>query len=213
MTDAPSSALKALRDNLREQVADVGSLIDLLQACLTALGLRGDGPDVEPSSTKNAIQRYLPSIQIHLLTDTLPNFIHALDEDQLAIVKTLFVPAKAAGKHRLKISRWIALTTTLTLPPFLNAAQTPVLPIPSRGFMLDILSRMTTQYGIDQLYWAVWSESSEARGSRGKAGAEQLMWEEAVKSIVSVPAKCANAVGRWKSEGWPGEVPTALEPR
>lgn len=211
MTDTPSSALKVLRDGLRGTLTNVDSLVGLVQTCLDALGL-GESEVVEDLElTRKAIQRYLPSIQIHLLTETLPHFIHALDDGQLRILRSLLVLEVPGDRQRLRTSRWIALTTTLTVPPLLNASQVPTLPVQSRAFLLDALSRVSSDYGIDQLYWAVWT-SSEGHPGRGK-GAEQLMWEDVTRSVVSVPAKCPNAVGGWKSEGWDGELPANLEAR
>jgi telomere length regulation protein len=92
------------------------------------------------------------------------------------------------------------------------------LPIPSRSFLLDILDRLSTGYSIDEVYWAVWSTlgqgeaglSEEKGGNENGRGAQELLWEEATRSVVGIPAKCANAVGKWKSEAWAGEGPDGL---
>lgn len=212
--NTPAQALQTLRDTLRTTQPDIETLVKLLSTCLDELYNDGPGPSsysAEPA--RKAIQRFIPSIQIHLLTQTIPNYLHALDSTQIRTLESFFVPRKEA--EGISISRWIASTSYLTLTPFLNAPTTspsnPELPIPSRMFLLGLLDRLSREYGIDEVYWAVWSGSREQE--KGKLGPEELIWEEVTRSLVSVPAKAANAVGRWKSEGWVGEVPSGLEPR
>jgi telomere length regulation protein len=128
------------------------------------------------------------------------------------VVKSFFTPPKSAEK--LKISRWIASTTYLTLPPFLNASSTPELPIPTRSFLLDVLSDLVGIYGIEDVYWAVWGGGhGKEQEEKGRSAPEELLWEEAIRSIVGIPAKAANAVGRWSSDGWMGELPERLIPK
>jgi telomere length regulation protein len=211
--NTPSQALQNLRDTLRTTQPDVEALINLLSTCLDDLH-NTTGPSSSSSEpARKAIQRFLPSIQIHLLTHTIPNYLHTLEDTQLEVLKSFFVPKREA--EGIQISRWIALTSYLTLPPFLNGpsttASTPELPIPSRQFLLSLLDRLSGEYGIEEVYWAVWS-GVEAQ-EKGRLGPEELVWEEVTRSLVGVPAKAANAVGRWSSGGWIGEVPGRLVPR
>ena len=216
MTDTASTALKTLRETLRGTIGDVETLVECLRACLRDVGVGGTSGsvDLEPDQVKRAIQRYLPSIQIQLLSDIYPTFHHALSEPHLRILEEFFVPSSTSHKQDVRLSSLIGLTSYLTLPPFLNAAHTPPLPAPTRSFLVDILRRLGARYSIDEMYWAIWSHSSKDKG-KGKArtGPEDLMWEEVVKSLAGVPAKSANALGRWNSEGWVGELPVELEPR
>jgi telomere length regulation protein len=84
--------------------------------------------------------------------------------------------------------------------------------------LLNVLDRLSTGYSIDEVYWAVWSTSGQGEagpseekgGNENGRGAQQLLWEEATRSVVGIPAKCANAVGKWKTEAWVGEVPDGL---
>lgn len=212
MTDTTAAqALKTLREGLRsETVGDIDALVELLRTCLASL--HGAGAD-EP--TRKAIQRYLPSIQIQLVTTTIPTFYHALDDEQRSILSDLFVPARAGADtaEQLRISRWIALTSYLTLPPFLNASSTPALPVPARTPVIDILASLAGEYGIDQMYWAVWGGVGGSPDEQQGKGEGELAWEEVNKSLASIPAKCANAVGRWSGEGWTGDMPVVLEPK
>jgi len=209
----PTQALQRLRDTLRTTQLDIYALINTLSTCLDDLYQRGQaGPsssDSEP--VRKAIQRFLPSIQIHLLTQTIPNYLHALDTDQVEVIRSFFAPKREA--EGIQISRWIALTSYLTIPPFLNTTtsqSTPELPISSRVFLLDTLDRLVGGYGVEEVYWAVWSGAGE---EKGRLGPEDLTWEEASRSIVGVPAKAANALGRRKGDGWIGDLPERLVPK
>ena len=180
----------------------------------------GINVNVDTEQVSRAVQRYLPSIQIQLLSEVYPDFHHALDESQLGLYRQFFVPDRTSNPEELGISRSIALTSYLIIPPFLNATHASGLPAPSRSFVIDILNRLGTEYNIDEMYWAVWAsnnidgEQGKGKGKgKGKTGPEELMWEEVVKSLASIPAKCANAVGTWKSEGWLGDLPARLEAR
>lgn len=216
MTDKSSRALKALREELRTSIPDVESLVESLERCLRDLGL-GDntGSDVDLDQVRMAIQRYLPSIQIQLLSEVYPTFHHALDTHQLGLLGDFFIPNRSSSLGQLTISRSIALTSYLTIPPFLNASHTPSLPAPSRTFALDMLSHLAASYSIDEMYWAVWADGSDGGQGKGKgkerAGPQELIWEEVVRGLASIPGKSANAIGRWKSEGWSGDLPEGLE--
>jgi telomere length regulation protein len=219
MTDTPTRALKALRESLRTPIADVESLVECLEACLDDIGLASStSAELDLHQIRRAIQRYLPSIQICLVSEVYPTFYHALDRDQLRLVERFFVENQSSDSRKLKISRSIALTSYLTIPSFLNASHTPPLPGPSRSFVLDILSRLRESYNIDELYWAVWAsdsgsvEQGAGQGrTKSKTGPSELIWEEVVRGLAGVPAKCANAVGRWKTEGWTGDLLAGLE--
>jgi len=209
----PTQALQTLRDTLRTTQLDIDALINTLSTCLDDLYQQGQaGPSSSKSEpVRKAIQRFLPSIQIHLLTQAIPNYLHALDTDQVEVIRSFFAPKREADG--IQISRWIALTSYLTIPPFLNATtsqSTPELPIPSRVFLLGTLDRLVGDYGVEEVYWAVWSSAGE---EKGRLGPEDLTWEEASRSIVGVPAKAANAVGRWKGDGWIGDLPERLVPK
>lgn len=211
--NTPSQALQHLRDTLRTTQPNIETLINLLSTCQNEL-YNHTGPSTSSSEpARKALQRFLPSIQIHILTNTVPNYLHTLDDSQVEVLRSFFVPEREAAG--IRISRWIALTSYLTLPPFLNAPSTTAsildLPISSRKFLLENLERLSGVYGIDELHWAVWSGVEEKE--KGRLGPEELIWEEATRSLVGVPAKAANAVGRWKSDGWIGDIQEKLVPR
>lgn len=214
MTDTPTLALKALKETLKTPIQDAESLVESLRACLGEIGLGEDSGATETKTDlghiRRAVQRYLPSIQVQIPSEVYPTFHHALEDSQTRLLRQFFVPERATDPKRLAIGRSIALCSYLTIPSFLNASSTPPLPAPSRLFLLDILNHLARDYGIEEMYWAVRSSESAGKGKR-KTGPQELMWEEVVKNLASVPAKSANAVGRWKSEGWAGELPERLE--
>jgi telomere length regulation protein len=81
---------------------------------------------------------------------------------------------------------------------------------------MDMLAAVVDTYSIDDLYWAIWGAQTQVETSSSgekSDGVRTLRWEETVKALVGVPAKAANAVGRWKQEGWSGDVSKSLQPR
>jgi hypothetical protein len=212
MTDNPSKAFKDLRDILRTTTPDIDGLLDHLTRFLDALS-PDSGSSVQ--SIYSAIQRYLPSLQIHLLTQTIPNYLHALDDAQTATLRDFFVPPRQRtnDQEEIYISRGVALVSYLTLPGLLNGTPTVDLAVPSRLFLLDILDRLG-DWGVDDIYWAVWSDLGKGeKGDVGRQGGKELLWEETTRSLVAIPSKCTNAVGRWKSESWSGDLPERLAPK
>lgn len=212
--DTPSRTLQDLRGVLRTETLGIEELIAHVSTCLDAL-FSSSGPSVQ--SIYSAIQRYLPSLQVQLLSQTIPHYLHALDGAQKDTLRALFAPSRQRTDPKgLYISRGIALVSYLTLPGFLNAAPVTSLPIPSRLFLLEVLERLG-DYEINDLYWAVWSEMGEEKGREGnrdtRQGGRELLWEEATRSAVAIPGKSTNAAGRWKSEGWTGDLPDRLSPK
>jgi telomere length regulation protein len=213
-----SDALRELRDTLRQPAASVEALISSLSFSLTSLNLHPTSlaPSSVPDDSLKAIQRYLPAIQLSLLTTTLPTFLHALNERDLDLVDRFFCPPGSPALGALRLAREVAAVTYATVPGLLSArraiGQDAGLPVASRGHSLAILARLAATYGLDALYWGVWAGETGAEGSRD-AGLRVLRWEEAVKAATSLPAKAANAVGRWSAEGWKGTLPECLSPR
>lgn len=215
MASEGPKALRELRDTLRTPIPDLDTFVFLLSSTLQALELDHTSVasgDLPPGEVLRAIQRYLPSIQVQLLTTAIPTFLHALDGPKNTLLETLFVPLRQPDG--LTTRRAIALTSYLTLPTLLssNNPSQSALPLQSREFILSTLQTLAESYSIDELYWSVFSTTSG--GSEGKKeGWRTLPWEEAVKSVVGLPGKTANAVGRWKGDGWKGDVPVGLIPR
>jgi telomere length regulation protein len=192
-----STALRHCRDTLRTPIPDVETFTSLLDSTMIALHPETTSPD-----HLKAINRFLPGIQTSLLTLVIPTFLAALDEPQQLQLSTYFCPSSGPPAVR----RAVASTSYLTLP-FLLSPTPPAVPLPpqSRSYILATLEALGT-YGIDQVYWAVWASGTSE-------GVRTLQWEETVRALVGVPAKVANAVGRWKTERWAGDIPEGLVPR
>lgn len=214
MSEDAAAVLRDLKEALRQPITDTETLISQLSLALSALHLHPTSipPEQVSLSTSVAIQRYLPSIQISLLAQVLPTFVHALDRKELDLVDRFFCPPKTNELGCLRLGRTIASVTYATVPSLLSvSAGQPSLPAPCRDYAVRLLDRLTA-YGVDDLYWSIWTTDAAAEGSKDGA-LRSLKWEEAIKAITSLPAKVANAVGRWKSEAWKGDVPATLVPR
>jgi hypothetical protein len=202
MSSDPSHAYKTLRDALREPIQDVQTLIELVKPVNDRF--------LDPSSSESSksisaelkvIKRFLPSIHSLLLGTVLPNYHHLLDDEQTSFLRQLFVPPKR--NENVAVFRAINLTSYLSLPPLLT--QQANLPVASRGFLLETLARLDS---IDGLYWAVWSSAND-----DTPASKSLLWDEAIKSCLTLPSKAANAVGRWRNDGWQGDLPDTLTPK
>lgn len=195
MSDDAASALRDLRDALRAGIPDADSFGFRLSSVLSELGLSPTSVVISNSDPKAL--KYLPAVQQSLLS-VLPTFLPALDERGRSLLEAFFVPPPtSSGKS-------VALTSYITLSGALASSPPTPLPVESRQFVLDTLVRLVGSYGVDALFWAVWGVDGRAR---------QLVWDDAVRAATSLPAKVANAVGRWKEAGWSGDVPPPLVPR
>jgi telomere length regulation protein len=190
MTELAGTALRELRETLRSAIPDTDTFTFSLSAALQAIHLHPTSvpPSPVPEEVLRAIDRYIPAIQISLLNQALPTFLHALDDGGRRLVKTFFCPNRDATT--LPIARSVALATYQAIPPLLSSSH--------------------------DLHWAIWGAQAQAEtSSSGEKidGVRTLRWEETVKGLVGAPAKAANAVGRWKQEGWAGDVSQTLQPR
>ncbi|CAK9783297.1 hypothetical protein CC85DRAFT_254315 [Cutaneotrichosporon oleaginosum] len=189
MTDA--DALRDLRDALRAGVESLDDFVFRLSSALGELGISPSGISMSISQTDTKALRYLPAVQAALLS-VLPTFLSALDARGRALLDAFFVPPPSP------ICNAVVLTSYMTLSSSLSASPPTPLPAESRAFVLETLTKLTTAYGIDALFWA-------ARG--------ELAWDDAVRAATSIPAKVANAIGRWRDAGWTIDVPPSLVPR
>lgn len=201
--------LKDLREALRAPIENLDAFTNLLESAVQALQLGNSVTASTRSPETRIIRRYLPSIQLSLLTAQLPTFLPALDDTGQQLLKSLFVPSRQV--EGISVRREIALSTYLILSSCLSTKSATPLPRESRQYVLDLLSDVTA-YDIGDIHWSVGSISDSTEGSK-ESTARQLRWEDAVTSIIGLPGKIANAVGRWKSEGWTGETPVKLEPK
>jgi telomere length regulation protein len=80
-------------------------------------------------------------------------------------------------------------------------AYSSILSLPFTPYSMNLLARLTKAYPLDRLHTSVFSHPNKGSSPQRTV----LAWEDVVKSILSVPAKVANAL-----EG-KGESPNELE--
>ncbi|WVQ84635.1 hypothetical protein IAT38_006790 [Cryptococcus sp. DSM 104549] len=209
----PEDALKSLRDFLRLPTPSLSDLTFHLSSTLSALHLHRTS--IPPASASDgelkAAGRYLPSVQALLVETVLPHFLGVLDAQGEEALRSLFVPPKQA--EGIQLRRAVALVSYLTLPAYLNTPKAGQAAVPkkSQEFVVSLLDALAAEYGVDDLYHAVYSSS---RGSAGDGeGWRTLQWEDTVRACVGIPSKVGNVVGRWKADGGAGEMPSGLLPR
>lgn len=208
-------SLKQLRDFLRLPAPSLEDLTFQISATLFTLHIHPTSlpPSSIPSTDLKALARYLPAVQNLLLQDVLPHFVSILDDRNQELLRGLFVPQKKV--EGLEIRRNIALVSYFTLPSYLNAPKQdhPTLSKPMRSFFISLLDTLSTEFGLDDLYHTIFP-NKERITKEGKDGVWTLQWEDALRSIVSIPAKTGNAIGRWElEEADKVDVPVTLLPR
>lgn len=214
VTMAFASSLKQLRDFLRLPTPSQEDLTFQISATLLALHIHPTSlpPSSIPSTDLKALARYLPAVQNLLLQDVLPHFVSIFDDRSQELVRGLFVPQKKV--EGLDIRRNIALVSYLTLPSYLNAPKQgqPTLSKAMRSFLLSLLDALSTEFMLDDLYYSIFPNEGRIT-KEGKDGVKTLQWEDALRSVVSIPAKTGNATGRWELEGDTINAPVTLLPR
>ncbi|OXG77861.1 telomere length regulation protein [Cryptococcus neoformans var. grubii Br795] len=208
-------SLKQLRDFLRLPAPSLEDLTFQISATLLTLHIHPTSlpPSSIPSTDLKALARYLPAVQNLLLQDVLPHFVSILDDRSQELLRGLFVPQKKV--EGLEIRRNIALVSYFTLPSYLNAPKQdhPTLSKPMRSFFISLLDTLSTEFGLDDLYHTIFP-NKERITKEDKDGVRTLQWEDALRSIVSIPAKTGNAIGRWElEEADKVDVPVTLLPR
>lgn len=222
---AYATALTALRETLRDPSSlSPDELTFALSSTLQELHLHTTSlpPSKASPDDIKAINRYLPSIQGLLLGNIIPSFLAVLeDEDHGFLLRAFFVPPKIPQGSDVR--RAVALVTYLSLPTYLSSSSSAKGKQPSatltpqaNAFILSLLETLPTSYGIDDLYWVVYGSTSpndnEGESSRS-GGWQDLQWEQVVRSVVGLPAKVLNAIGRWKAEGKYSDLLNCLEPK
>lgn len=186
-----------IKESWRAPIQSLSALESISRATLDILHL--DGTDGSSTSLgQREIKRYLPSIQINLLTNHLPTFAHALEGNLLRDVKALFAPERLT--IGLANRRLIGCISYRTISSFLISKPAIPLPKESRAFLLDILEDLV-QYNIDDIHWTVYGGKADNGEGSKEESARSLEWEETVSALISLPGKIANAIGRWSVEG------------
>ena len=227
MTSTSSEAsqeLKELRDTLRapSNELDTDGFTFLLSSTLQALHLHPMSvPPSDVSDECRAIYRYLPGAQQALLIKAVPTFLPALDTNGQKLLERFFVPPRLADPASLALGRAVAVVSYSTISTLLSAKKGDAvearLPAQSREYVLQLADQLRVEYGVDELYWAIWgkqgSSGDENRESSKSGSMKMLKWEEVIRTVFGLPSRIANAWGRWKSEEWVGDLPEGLTPR
>lgn len=197
----PMATWQEIKEAWRVPLPDLDAFDSLLESTYELLDLDGD-PALAPG--QRDVKRYLPSVQISLLTIQLPTFLPVLDRGSRDRVKSIYAPEKTS--RGLSRRRQVALTTCRTLPIFFTSKPPVPLPRQVREFALEVMAALV-RYRVDDVYWAVYATDQAFSESSKQGSARSLDWEDAVGALVGVPAKVSNATGRWKTEGMEWEAP------
>ena len=215
----PQSALQELREALRSPVPTVDDFVFHLSSTLDALGIQQGkvvgAVAVGGSGAVKAIGRSMGSIQQALLHTAVPTFLHALDDRGRELLDTFFAPRPASQSATdAAIRTHIALAAYQTFSAQLSARPgLAPLPLVSRTYVLDVLDSLARNYRLEEIYGAIWSRVKDGAESSKEACSKQLMWEDMVRVLVSLPAKVGNVVGQWNVERWKGDIPERLQPK
>ena len=187
------SRIRNVINQLQAPISDLPTLLTLLSGPLDCIGLlpphyrQYNTVPLHPNAFNTS--RHLPPLQRALLEHVIPNWELDLSREKLMpLVEQWFIPdtfsyaTSAAGEVALQ-------------------AYTSILSLPFTSYSMNLLARLTKTYPLDRLHASVFSHASRDTSSRQT----HLAWEDVVKSVLSVPAKVANAL-----EGV-GEIPKELE--
>ena len=168
-------------NRLRSTVPDLPTLLSLLACPLDCLRLlppkfRSYNTNPLPDGAQIAA-KHIPSLQRAILEHVLPTWRDVLTEEgAIVLLEQYFCPdafsfaSPAAGE-----------VTSL--------AYSSIISLPLTDYSIHLLVRLTREYPIDRLHAAVFSNSTQG------IPRQSITWEDCVSSVVSVPAKVANALG------------------
>ena len=122
----PMATWQEIKEAWRVPLPDLDAFDSLLESTYELLDLDGD-PALAPG--QRDVKRYLPSVQISLLTIQLPTFLPVLDQRSRDRVKSIYAPEKTS--RGLSRRRQVALTTCRTLPIFFTSK--PPVPLPAKS--------------------------------------------------------------------------------
>jgi len=183
--------IKQIITRLQQPIGSLKILLSLLTAPLDDLGIlppvfRKYNTDSLSAHSVN-VRKHIPLIQHALLDYIYPTWntvLHDHTPDATLLLWQYFCPDTFV--NALPISGCLALISYETL----LARRL------GRG-EIHLFQKLARDYPIDRLWTAVFEEKSilSQRGGDTVQGLKELMWEDCVRDVVSVPAKVANAVG------------------
>ncbi|KAH9038997.1 telomere length regulation protein-domain-containing protein [Lactarius pseudohatsudake] len=179
-------------NRLKAPIPDLPTLLALISGPLDSIGLLPPHYrqyNTAPLPVAVNITRHVPPIQRALLEHVIPTWEIVLSQEKLtSLVEQWFIPD--AFSYAKPAAGEVAIH-----------AYAAILSLPLTSYSMNVLARLMKAYPLDRLHSRVFS-LGDAHSSSSQSIFE---WEDVVKSILSVPARVANAL-----EG-KGECPKELE--
>lgn len=178
-------------EQLRAQVSDLQTLLNLLAAPLDSLGLlppQFRGHNVQPISpgTLN-IKKHISQLQRILLQNIVPTWDTLLAENNATLLlDQYFCPDSFS--NALPAAGEIAILAYSTL---VSSQMTE--------YALRSLERLSVEYPVDRLHTAIFAHIDTDKVVR------DVEWEDCVRDLCMVPAKVANSLGATR------DIPLRLE--
>ena len=192
--DLVQNQIRETISRLQQPVPDQSELLALLCAPLSAVRLLppvyhkyNTRPYTNPNDAK--LFKSIPGLQSALLETVIPAWFDNLKEHKLeSILFQYFCPDVFFS----------ASDAAVLITVF---AYSSLMDLPLGDFSLEALTRLSRLYPIDRLHSVVFS-----RPTIIPVHTKQTIWEDLIRSLISVPAKVANARGLQ-------DVPEDLLPR
>jgi telomere length regulation protein len=178
--EVAQTRVREIVNRLQVPVPDLPTLLSLLASPLASLHLlppRYRQYNINPLQDGDIhISKHVPLLQRALLQHIIPTWESVLaEENATPLLQQYFCPdpfsfaSPAAGEVTL-------------------LAYSSILSSPFTGYSIRMLVHLAREYPIDRLHTTLFSQVNFALGKR------LIAWEDAVRNVVGVPAKVANAL-------------------
>ena len=183
--------IQNILEQLRAQVSDLQTLLNLLTAPLDSLGLlppqfrRYNVQPILPGTLN--IKKHIPQLQRVLLQNIVPTWDTLLAENNVTLLlDQYFCPDSFS--NALSAAGEIAILAYSTL---VSSQMTE--------YPLRLLERLSVEYPVDRLHTAAFAHIDLDKVVR------DVEWEDCVRDLCMVPAKVANSLGATR------DIPLGLE--
>ena len=183
--------IQNILEQLRAQVSDLQTLLNLLTGPLDSLGLlppqfRRHNTHPIPPGTLN-IKKHIPQLQRVLLQNIVPTWDTVLVENNATLLlDQYFCPGSFS--NALPAAGEIAILAYSTL---VSSQMTE--------YALRSLERLSVEYPVDRLHTAAFAHMDLDKG------VSYVGWEDCVRDLCMVPTKVANSLGATR------DIPLGLE--
>ncbi|GAA5900638.1 hypothetical protein JCM6882_000928 [Rhodosporidiobolus microsporus] len=212
----------SLAARLAEPLASTSQLLDLLVPPLHALSLLPDQPSLvqrhasssAPIEPARFVKRQLGFVQKVLIERVWPDWEAALEAEEgkaaLAVFERWFVPppcpAPAFSSTSLDFGAEVALSAYSVLSSILSSKSTVDLRPRSLEIASQLLVSLSRSFSVQEMYLATVgrpttpasnavSDEDDSDDEGGADPASLARWEEAMRNVVSIPTRVANAWG------------------